>query len=97
MQSFWNWLIGEAGAGWIVGILGIIGGIYAWRKRERPPRVVLQEVNSVNLLDIHPSQAEKLEVYYTPDPERKDRMHKISRLYQSTLKRTRRMDNEHHN
>jgi hypothetical protein len=65
MQSFWNWLIGEAGAGWIFGLLGIALLLYSGLKREKPPRVIVQEVRRLRLLDIHPSQKDRLEVYYT--------------------------------
>ncbi len=82
MQSFWDWLIGEAGAGWIIGFLGILGGVYAWLKRERPSHVVVQEVKRTTLLDIHPSQKEKLEVYYTPEPENRET---VQNLVQSQI------------
>ena len=65
MNQFFSWLIGEAGAGWIIGIIGVISGIYAWVKRERPPKVIFQEIETVSLLDIHPSHRDKLEIYLT--------------------------------
>lgn len=65
MQSFWQWFIGEAGAGWIIGILGLIGGIYAWLRRERPPKIVIQEVSHISLLDVHPSQSNRIHVGYS--------------------------------
>jgi hypothetical protein len=34
MQSFIDWLIGEAGAAWIIGISGLIFGIYSWYKNK---------------------------------------------------------------
>lgn len=64
MQSFWQWFIGEAGAGWIIGLIGLIGGVYAWLRRERPPKIVVQETRRISLLDVHPSQAEKIRVSY---------------------------------
>jgi len=68
MENFWNWFIGEAGAAWIFGVLGILGVVYTWLKRPRPPKVIVQEVERLKLLDIHPSQREKLKVFYI-DPE----------------------------
>jgi len=65
MQPFLDWLIGEAGAGWIIGLLGLLGALYAWLNRDRAPRVIIQEVGRVRLLDIHPSQRERLSVFYT--------------------------------
>jgi hypothetical protein len=64
MQSFWNWLVGEAGAGWIIGLIGIIGAVYAWLKRDRPPSIVIQEVRRLGLLDVHPSQSDRIRVSY---------------------------------
>lgn len=72
MESFLAWLIGEAGAGWIFGFFGLIGAIYAWRVRERPPYVVVQEIDAFKLLNIHHSQRDTLEVYFSTKPgERK--------------------------
>ncbi len=82
MQSFWQWFIGEAGAGWIIGILGVIGGVYAWLRRERPPRIVIQEVKQISLLDIHPSQSDKIHVGYS-DTDGSE--HKIESLEQVKL------------
>lgn len=69
MDTFLNWLIGEAGAGWVIGILGTVGGVYVWLNRERAPRVFLQEVDSVRLLDIHESQRNKLRISYGDEEE----------------------------
>lgn len=66
-MSFWDWFIGEAGAGWILGMLGVLGGLYTWRNRERPPKIVLQELWNMGLLDIHPSQQNKISVMYMDD------------------------------
>jgi hypothetical protein len=67
MQEFWQWFIGEAGAGWIVGILGLVGGVYAWLKRERPAQIIIQELETLRLMDIHPSQQHKLDIRYKTD------------------------------
>jgi hypothetical protein len=68
MQEFWNWLIGEAGAGWIFGIAGVIGILYSWQKRERPPYIIIEETQTLRLLNIHSSQDESLEIYYSTEP-----------------------------
>ena len=65
MGSFWDWLVGEAGAGWIVGFIGLLLSLYAWLHRECAPKVIVQEVNSIRLLDIHSTQRESLSVFYT--------------------------------
>jgi hypothetical protein len=67
MSSFWEWLIGEAGAGWIIGVLGITGGLYTWYNRIRPPKVVIHELRRTRLLDIAPSRRENLHISYTDE------------------------------
>lgn len=58
-----QWLTGEAGAGWIVGVVGIIvGALYYWKSRPQPPKIAIQEIRRTRLLDIHSSQQEKLKV-----------------------------------
>ena len=70
MQGIWDWLIGEAGAGWIVGLAGLCLVVYGWLRRERAPRVIVQEVKRTKLLDIHPSQRESLKVFHTDEDEK---------------------------
>lgn len=67
MAGVWNWLIGEAGAAWIFGPLGILGLIYGWRNRPRPAKVIIQELETLRLLDIHPAQRDKVKVYYSDE------------------------------
>lgn len=68
MESWQDWLIGEPGAVWITGtlllVLTVVGLLLRWRRRERPPHVVIQEIESIRLLDIHPSQRNRLQVKY---------------------------------
>lgn len=64
MESFSRWLLGEAGAGWIIGIIGILGGLYAWTRREKAPKIIVQQVRSISLLDVHPSQSGSIRVAY---------------------------------
>lgn len=68
-QEIVNWLVSEAGAGWaaalLVVIVAVVGWTIAWRRRERPPLVLIQETGSMRLLDIHPSQRDKLTVSYS--------------------------------
>ena len=74
MPRFWDWLIGEAGAGWIIGLLGLLGVLFTWLRRERPSRVIIQEINTIRLLDIHPSQRERLSVHYTDTQGEQERI-----------------------
>lgn len=65
MQAFWDWLIGEPGAVWITGALLLLAKlIITCLRRERPPRVIIQEIESIRLLNVHPSQRDRLQVSY---------------------------------
>jgi hypothetical protein len=79
MQSFWQWFIGEAGAGWVIGFLVglLIGGLYGWLKRDRPPKIAIQEIDSIRLLDIHPSQRDKLSVHYADDADNRQQIENL--------------------
>ncbi|PDV98620.1 hypothetical protein [Candidatus Chloroploca asiatica] len=60
-----DWLFSEAGVGWIVAIGALIGWISTYIRRERPSRIVIQELETLQLLDIHPSQQGKIVIQYT--------------------------------
>jgi hypothetical protein len=80
-MRFWDWFIGEAGAAWILGILGIIGAIYTWINRRRPKHIVLQETQRFSLLDIHHSLQERLTVFYKSRVDVEE--YEIRTLYQT--------------
>jgi len=82
MSAFWRWLIGEAGAGWIIGLLGFFFALYTWVRRTRPPRVVVQEVEVLRLLDVHPSQRTNLEVLFRPS---QGALHRVQNLIQKKI------------
>lgn len=71
MEALLDWLIGQPGAVWITGTLlfglTLIGLIVGWARRERAPRVVIQEIESIQLLDIHPSQRDRLRVSFVDE------------------------------
>ncbi len=71
MDSLQDWLVGEPGAVWITGtllfVLTLIGLIVSSVRRERAPRVVIQEIESIRLLDIHPSQRDRLRVFFVDE------------------------------
>ena len=77
MPSFFEWFIGEAGAGWVIGVLGLLGMLYTWRRRERPPKVVVPEIGKTRLLDLDPSEHEKLSVYYKDSAGEDRRVQKL--------------------
>ena len=54
-EAIWTWLWGEAGAAWIGLAVTLLIVIWRWWRRERPPRVIVQEVSEAHLL-ITPSQ-----------------------------------------
>ena len=55
--------------------------------RERPPRVIIQEISKFSLLEIHPNQRERLEIYYHAYAENMDKRvrRRINGLEQSVL------------
>lgn len=71
IQAFLSWVFSEAGAGWaaasIVLVIALVGWILDRRRRERAPRVIIQEIKRTKLLDIHPSQQDRLRVHYTDE------------------------------
>jgi hypothetical protein len=82
MRTFWNWLVGEAGAGWIVGLIGFLLSLYAWLHRERAPKIIVQEISNLRLLDIHPTQRENLKVLYL---DSEDQRVCVEDLYQKEI------------
>src|SRR6266540_7370885 len=82
MQGLWNWLITDAGAGWILGLIGLAGALYTWRKRERPTQVVVREIETIRLLDIHPSQHESFTILY---PNAQGTQTSITNLRQTSI------------
>lgn len=81
MNSLWHWLLSDAGAGWIIGIIGLLGALYSWLKKERPPHILVQEVDKTSLLDVHASQREKIKVFF----EKSDETRRIFGLEQRKL------------
>jgi len=66
MNGFWDLFIGEPGGVWIIGLVGLGIGVFRWLQRERAPRVILQELSTARLLDMHPSQHDRVQAYYAP-------------------------------
>lgn len=54
MNSFFNWLLSSAGAGWAVAAFTLLGLVYTVVKRRRPNRIMVQEQDEVSLLMIAP-------------------------------------------
>jgi hypothetical protein len=67
MLAFWQWLISDGGAGWVFGVAGLISFIISWIRRARPPKVVVQVIEEVSLVDIHPSQRHRITIAYRND------------------------------
>jgi hypothetical protein len=45
-------------------VLTVIGLLLNWIRRERPAHVVIQEISSVGLLDVHPPHRDRLQAFY---------------------------------
>lgn len=65
MSSFFAWLFGESGVAWIVAVFSLGGWIIYWRRHEKPISIVIQEIENIELLNIHPSQKSNLSVQYS--------------------------------
>lgn len=69
MQTFLNWLIGEAGAAWIIGILGLLMGLYTFFSKSRKPTtgrhiICTQEDESFSHLTLSQGAREWLKVEF---------------------------------
>jgi hypothetical protein len=52
VQTFWDWFIGEAGAAWIALLFTTGWALYERLRRERPPKVVIQEAFKAKTLEL---------------------------------------------
>jgi len=70
-QSITDWLVSSAGAAWIIGILGFAFGIFQWlRGRERPSRVIVEQVLETTLLSApkDPHDVVRVRILYAEEP-----------------------------
>lgn len=67
-KSFLDWLFSTAGAGWIVGIVSLIGLLYTYLVRKRPNRLVCKEVSRTSLVKISKEVRDKIDVLFNNNP-----------------------------
>jgi hypothetical protein len=67
MSDFFAWLFSESGIAWIVAIFSLGGWIIYWRRHEKPISMVIQEIENIELLNIHPSQKDNLLIQYNDE------------------------------
>lgn len=63
MNTFWTWLVGEAGAAWIVGVAGIVlatVGVVLTIRASRPDRIIVAELGRSSLLEVHTGFRERI-------------------------------------
>jgi hypothetical protein len=63
-KSFLDWLFSEAGAGWIFGIVSLIGFLLSLLLRKRPNRLVCKEVNRTSLIKIRKEVRDNIDVTF---------------------------------
>jgi hypothetical protein len=67
-KSFLDWLFSEAGAGWIFGIVSLIGLLLSLLLRKRPNRLVCKEVNRTSLIKIRKEVRDNIDVTFYKEP-----------------------------
>jgi hypothetical protein len=72
MQSFLNWFIGEGGAGWIIGALSIIWGVYKWYSQQQGGHVYCRQVQpSLSALSLASEVRKSIIIYYREEGKKK--------------------------
>ena len=70
MENPWtlNWFFSDAGAGWVLGIVSLLGSLigFLWmiRNKSRPKVVVCRELDRISLLRISKSAKEKISIKF---------------------------------
>lgn len=67
-KSFLGWLFSEAGAGWIIGIVSLIGLLLSLLLRKRPNRLICKEVSRTSLVKIRKEVRDKIDVSFNNNP-----------------------------
>jgi len=66
-QSFIKWLLSQAGAGWLVGIVSLIGLLVIFAKK-KAQRLVYKEIRTTSLVRIKETVREKIAVSFNNEP-----------------------------
>lgn len=66
--SFLDWIFSEAGAGWIFGIVTLIGLLLSLYLRKRPNRLVCKEIGRISLVKIRKEVRDKIDVSFNNEP-----------------------------
>jgi len=67
-KSFLDWLFSEAGAGWIFGIVSLIGLLLSLLLRKKPNRLVCKDVSRTSLVKIREEIRDKINVSFNNNP-----------------------------
>lgn len=67
-KGFLDWLFSEAGAGWIFGIVSLIGLLLSLLLRKRPNRLVCKEVGRTSLVKIRKEVRDNIDVSFNNEP-----------------------------
>lgn len=68
IDAFIDWLIGEAGAGWVFGTVSLIALIASYFRRKRPAHVVVEEVELFDTIEVHKEIRDKVQVAFDGMP-----------------------------
>jgi len=67
-DAFFRWLFGEAGAGWVFGIVSAAVLLYSFLRKPRPRRLVFKELTRGSLVRIRPEVTDKIQISFDDAP-----------------------------
>jgi hypothetical protein len=67
-QSFFLWLFSDAGAGWVFGLVSLIGLIISYTRKNRFQRIIFKELRKRSLVDIKKSIRNKIKITFDEKP-----------------------------
>src|SRR5512138_1927737 len=64
VQNFFNWLFSDAGAGWVFGIVSLIGLAITYYRSNLSKKVIVQELSKTTLLNVSSDVADRIQVSF---------------------------------
>jgi hypothetical protein len=70
-HGLFAWLFSEAGAGWVFGVVSLIGLVLTLLSRKRPQRIICRELHKTSLVHVSDSAKAKIAVSFDDRPVEK--------------------------